>query len=126
MRKTFSLAIVWLFMAGCSAEAEVGPAEEVVVVELVNFYDPCSIDEECPLPSDCLGIAVDYGDVIVEDAMCTLECFDDFDCPDGGMCLDAVSGPPLCYRPCFDDLDCAVGWGCIDDGTGFGPVCQPV
>ena len=122
MRKTFSLPIVWLAMAGCSAEAEVGPVE---VVDVVAFYDTCSFDEECPLPSNCHSIAIDYGDVIVEDAMCTLECFDDFDCPDGGLCIGAESGPPLCHRPCFDDLDCPIGWGCIEE-FDTPPVCLPV
>jgi hypothetical protein len=113
--------------AACGGGSDGDDVVVVEPVETVGFFDPCSFDEQCPLPSNCEPVAIDYGDVIVEDAFCTVTCFDDFDCPSDGICLDAATGAPLCYQLCFDDFDCAPGFACIDSVGDFvfEPTCIP-
>lgn len=106
---------------GCTVEVEDVPV-------LVDYYDPCVFDEDCPLDTYCYDVEVDYGTVIVGDAMCTVACRNDFDCPFDGLCLGTAFGPPLCYEPCFDDFDCPVRFGCVQDVglVFFEPVCMPI
>jgi hypothetical protein len=117
----------WLGVAGLACGSATG---EVVLVEPTpaGMFDPCAFDEDCPVLTNCHSIVIDYGDVIVEDAMCTTTCIDDFDCPSDGICLGASSGPPLCYQLCFDDFDCAPGFGCVEEVIDhtFEPTCIPV
>lgn len=116
-------------VAACTGSASVGVSE---VVEdrgvFADYYDPCVFDEDCPIDTDCEDVVIDYGDVVVSDAMCTVACGSDFDCPFDGLCLGASSGPPLCYEPCFDDFDCPSGFGCVQDVNlfTFDPVCMPI
>lgn len=94
-------------------------------------YEPCVFTDQC-LPQDvCLEITADYGPRVVTDAICTHECFDDFDCPISitgirGACLDIGQGP-FCYERCLDDFDCPSGFACVDavgDFT-FDSICLP-
>jgi hypothetical protein len=124
--------LAWLGGVGfaassCSGEGEVEIGGDVVeVVPVREMFEPCNADVECPLSTECWEITVDYGDVVVTDAMCTHDCFDDFDCPSDAVCADA-NGVPLCYQLCFDDFDCWEGFACIEDftGSGFAPMCMP-
>lgn len=126
-RHLWVTGVVWLSIAAAAC----GDEDEVVIVSpgptVAGVFEPCDFDEDCPDFTDCHSIVVDYGDVVVEDAMCTVECFDDFDCPIDGICLDAASGPPLCYQLCFDDLDCPIGFACIDEiiDYTFDATCIP-
>jgi hypothetical protein len=120
------LGLAWFaLMAAACADGDEG--DEVIIVESVGFFEPCVFDEDCPQPANCHVITIDYGDVIVEDAMCTVACGSDLDCPTGGVCRTAASGPPLCYRACFDDLDCPIGFACIQEvlDYAFEPTCVP-
>ena len=103
--------------------------EEVPVVDtVVGYYEPCGFDEQCPFDTNCHDVTIDYGNVIVRDAMCTVACGSDYDCPLDGLCLGATTGPPLCYQWCFDDYDCPAGFGCVQDIAAFSfePVCMPI
>ena len=119
--------------AGFVALAACGGGDDVEVIEVVetgvaDYYDPCAFDEDCPIDTSCHEFEIDDADVIVVDAMCTVACGSDFDCPLGGLCLGASAGPPLCYQPCFDDFDCPIGFGCVQDTSliTFDPVCMPI
>jgi hypothetical protein len=118
---TFATVGAAALVQGCSGSASV---ESDVVVETFDYYEPCFVDEDCPFDAACYDIEVDYGDVIVIDAMCTYECAFDDECEYDGRCLDAA-GPPLCYARCFDDLDCWEGFACVDLYDDFDPVCAP-
>lgn len=101
-----------------------------VVVEdnYTPIYDPCFSTSECDAYSDaCWEITIDYGDAIVTDAMCSVSCIDDLDCPYGGYCLSIGGERPICYQPCYDDFDCAHGFSCIDtvSALSIDPVCLP-
>jgi hypothetical protein len=104
-----------------------GDGMVVVVEEPLDFFEPCAADLECRVDTDCRSIAIDYGDVVVEDAMCTIECADDLDCPPDGICLSGLGGPPLCYQLCADDLDCPGGFACIEEvgEFSFAATCIP-
>ncbi|MFW5739369.1 MAG: hypothetical protein ACOC1F_03275 [Myxococcota bacterium] len=112
-----------LAFTGCIIEAD----DDFEPLPLVGDYDPC-VSDECPIDTTCHGVEIDYGDVIVGDAMCTVACGSDLDCVGGGICLGAATGPPLCYQPCIDDLDCPRNWGCVQDTSlaTFDPVCMPI
>ncbi len=101
-----------------------------VVVEDTStpIYDPCFNTSECDVYSDaCYEITIDYGDAIITDAMCSVSCYDDFDCPYDGICLSLEGEPAICYQPCYDDFDCAGGFACIDTvgPRTFAAVCLP-
>lgn len=120
------LGALLVVLGGCGGTS----TEEIYVVDVapLGYFDPCVFDDECPIDASCHSIEIDYGDVIVVDAMCTNACGSDFDCPVGGICLGASAGPPLCYELCFDDLDCPIGFGCVQDAAQltFEPVCMPI
>ncbi len=127
MKRTIIAAVAFGALAanGCSVDTVDG---DPVIIEGVGTYDPCSFDDQCPIDTDCVDVEIDYGDVIVTDAMCTVACGSDFDCPGDGLCFEAATGPALCYEPCFDDLDCPVDFGCVQDVDlfAFEPVCMPI
>lgn len=116
------LIAIGLLAVGCTASASV--ESDVVVEDTFDYYEPCAFDEDCPIDAECWESSVDYGDVIVTDAMCTYECSFDDECVDDGRCVDA-GGPALCYSRCFDDLDCWEGFACVDLYDDFDPVCAP-
>jgi hypothetical protein len=129
MRKYLLIAGgAWLTVAALACGGS-GDGEVVVVGPTrADVFEPCAFDEDCPDFTECHAIVIDYGDVIVEDAMCTMTCFDDLDCPTDGICLGASSGPPLCYQLCFDDFDCPDGFGCVEQvvDDSFEPTCIPL
>ena len=97
----------------------------------VNFsYDALNrITATSTYPADATtSYQYDGNDVIVTDAMCTVACGSDFDCPGDGLCFAAATGPALCYEPCFDDFDCPIDFGCVQDVDlfAFEPVCMPI
>jgi hypothetical protein len=57
--------------------------------------------------------------------MCTLECRDDRDCPEGSACIDKDSG--LCMLLCHFDNDCRRDYKCDDKdrrgASGKATVC---
>ena len=93
---------------------------------LAGIYQPCNAASECGGPFDCETIQVDYGDVVVTDAACTMSCDTHADCPFDGKCMSVTDAGPLCYKNCFDDLDCPVGFACFvrTEGEERG-VCLP-
>ncbi len=90
---------------------------------VVAIYDPCFVVDECELAADaCASMTFEFGDAAFENAICTVECFDDLDCPpsengeQGGCYPDAIDdGFPGCVERCFDDFDCADGFICVSD-----------
>ncbi|NUP07882.1 MAG: hypothetical protein HOW73_17690 [Polyangiaceae bacterium] len=108
--------------AGCSGSASV--ESDVIVEDTFDYYEPCAVDDQCPFDAGCFDVEVDYGDVIVSDAMCTYECDFDDECEYDGRCLGAA-GPPICYSRCIDDFDCFEGFICVDLADDFDPVCAP-
>lgn len=101
----------------------------VVVEERATpIYDPCYSTSECDAYSDaCWEVSIDYGDGIATDAMCSVQCIDDLDCPYGGLCMSLGGETPICYQPCIDDFDCAGGFACIDTAgpRSFDAICLP-
>jgi hypothetical protein len=122
MRKLQSIAgSVWIGAAAVACGGGGGDDDVIVVVEEPppGVFQVCDVDADCPAITDCHDVAIDYGDVIIEDAFCTVACGDDLDCPAGGICLGAASGPPLCYQRCVDDLDCPAGFACIEETIDY-------
>ena len=90
------------------------------------IYETCSRDRDCTLDADlCAGVTVEYSNSTIRDAICTVDCRDDADCPysyngEPGGCYsqdigrDDTSGPPICFERCFDDRDCLEGFRCLD------------
>lgn len=90
-------------------------------------YDPCAFDSDCPSATQCWVVDMQYEDGIVEAAMCTTPCYDDLDCPGGGICEFGGGDPPLCFQPCAGDFDCPGGFACVADAYELGgyPICVP-
>jgi hypothetical protein len=111
--------------AGCSVSSG-SQSDDVVVVEATSdYYEPCAFSDECPGFSECWDIAVDYGDEIVIDAMCTEQCSFDDECAFDGKCTVVTGAGPLCYERCIDDFDCWDGFACVEVDDDLDPVCIP-
>lgn len=109
-----------LFASGCIVVSDDAPR--------LDWYDVCGYDSDCPLSSDgCFDVTVDYGSVVITDAICTGYCRADYDCPFGGACLSLSGEPAICYQRCDRDYDCAPGFACLqtDDGTFLDYICLP-
>jgi hypothetical protein len=128
MRRPAALLASLGALSACGVSTRSDEVNVIEVLPAVGYFDPCDFDDQCPIDASCHDIEIDYGNVIVVDAMCTVACGSDFDCPPDGICLGASSGPPLCYQLCFDDFDCPVGFGCVQDADQitFEPVCMPI
>lgn len=115
-------ALFGLGASGCFVDAD--DDDDVV---FLGTYEPCSFTDQC-LPEDiCLEVTTEFDGRAVTDAICTHECFDDFDCPISvnglrGACEDVGQGF-FCYERCVDDFDCPAGFGCFD--TDFNAICLP-
>ncbi len=121
---------LWVLAAGaaaCTTHVGAEPAT-FTVVSRVGFFDPCDIDSDCPPPTLCEHVTVDYGTRSVSDSFCTLGCLSDRDCPAGGVCIDAFGGGPLCAEACAFDSDCPSGFGCVSQfrDRSVPPVCLPL
>jgi hypothetical protein len=125
IRLAAALGLFALGVVACSSSSNEIETEPGVVV-VSDYYEGCDFDADCPIDNLCYEVAVDYGPSIVVGNMCTNECFDDLDCVEPGICVGAVSGPPLCYQLCVDDFDCFPGFICVPE---YGPfsvaTCQP-
>jgi len=87
-----------------------------------GVYDTCGRDRDCARPADgCYDVG--FSD------MCSLPCVDDRDCPRGGACYEAETGPRfrICYERCINDLDCPVGFFCTPTvgGRRGDAICIP-
>ena len=65
---------------------------------------PCRDGVDCDDESFCSG------DSDFPDGMCTIECRDDLDCPNGTACVDRDSG--VCALLCNFDEDCRRPYDC--------------
>jgi hypothetical protein len=116
-------------LAGCE---DTGTVESEIVVEIRDYYEPCSVEEVCPPDSECRTVTVDYGDLSASEDLCTLHCLYDEDCPLDGRCTNTsqrredLSGGPLCYGRCSADVDCPDGLACTDFFNDMDPVCAPL
>jgi hypothetical protein len=92
-----------------------------------GYYEPCSYDAECPATTSCWLVEIEYWDHWASDGLCTLTCYDDWDCPLDAYCEGALDGPPLCFQACVDDLDCPPGLACVNDvdRESYDAVCLP-
>ena len=114
------LALSGLALGGCFVEVDDDAYIEV--------YEPCSRSWQCEWPADaCYAVDVDYGSWYVADRMCTLECWDDWDCPWSGACYSVQGNTALCYQRCDRDWECPAGFACVDTvGTWYGDaICLP-
>lgn len=101
-------------------------------------YETCFSTAQCEVASFCAELAVpayDHGYYV--NAICTLDCFDDLDCPVSpfnffqGACIDEYLvggpiGPRLCVERCEIDADCDQlgGFACqVLDGER---LCLPI
>ena len=137
MGLTNKFQIGWLLMSllgaamlsGCIIDyhEDRAPGPPPLPVPAAIMYEVCLNTAECEVPSFCAELAIpawDYGYYV--NAICTLDCFDDLDCPVSefnffqGACVDEYllggsAGARLCMERCEVDADC-------DQFAGF--ACQ--
>jgi hypothetical protein len=77
----------------------------------------------CGSSRDCVERCVTGGDY--PGGTCTVNCRDDFDCPDTTYCVDRRDG--ICLLGCGSDRDCRPRYECSDERRhghrGDIPVC---
>ncbi|MAQ16859.1 MAG: hypothetical protein CMN30_18960 [Sandaracinus sp.] len=99
-------------------------------VVVLDDYEPCDFDSDCD-SGRCETVTVSWPDGSrVQDAFCTVGCFDDFDCQYTaaglpGTCDSLGGGPFICWETCDFDSDCAPGWVCDVSRDGFDSYCLP-
>jgi hypothetical protein len=85
---------------------------DVVGGPCTDFMD-CAPDSYCETDSD------------FPDGICTLDCRDDRDCPEGSVCIDKQGG--ICLLLCNFDSDCRRQYECEDENrrgaSGKATVC---
>lgn len=121
---SFAVAASVLALAGCTVDGRTG---EYLV------YESCFSTSECePLADACFELRITYPEYEAENAICSLRCRDDFDCPRGitgerGACYSVQGGSEICYERCIDDRDCLDGFLCVDTvgGARFDSICLP-
>jgi hypothetical protein len=119
-----ALGVVSVFVAAACSVSGSSSDNNVTEVVVLDFYEPCFSDDECPSTTGCFETTVEYTDAFVTDTLCTNPCEFDLDCAFDGKCVN-VDGAPLCFARCFDDLDCFEGYACVDFDLDFDPVCLP-
>jgi hypothetical protein len=101
-------------LVGCDSSRTTG---------FVPIYDTCFDVFDCePLADACAFMSYEFDGLVFENAICSVECFDDLDCPisfngePGGCYPEAIfDGFPACVERCFDDFDCLSGFVCVSD-----------
>ncbi len=90
----------------------------------VPIYDTCFDVGDCEPAADACGfMSFQFGGLVFENAVCTVQCIDDTDCPvsfngePGGCYPQAFAdGFPGCVERCFNDGDCPGGFTCTGSG----------
>jgi hypothetical protein len=107
-----SAMVFLLSSSGCSSDRS------------VPIYDTCFDVSDCESAADACGfMSFQFGDLVFENAVCTVQCVNDTDCPPsfngepGGCYPQAFSdGFPGCVERCFNDGDCPSGFTCTGSG----------
>ena len=99
-----------------------------------HYYDPvqptygtCFDDNDCRIDNFCQPMALDFGDFVYENAICTSACIGDgpsVDCEIGftgehGSCysneiVSALDATPVCFERCHTSDDCLTGFVCLN------------
>lgn len=111
----------YLLALACALGASACDSDPAVA--FVPVYDTCFDVVDCePLADACAFMSFDFGGAAFENAICTVECVDDLDCPlsfngePGGCYPEAIAdGYPGCVERCFDVTDCPPGFSCVSD-----------
>ncbi|MBC7171151.1 MAG: hypothetical protein H5U40_01925 [Polyangiaceae bacterium] len=111
IRASFLAFACALVVSGCSSSGR------------SRIYDTCFDVFDCePAADACAFMSYQFGGFIYENAICTVQCFDDLDCPgsangEPGGCYPAAidDGFPGCVERCFDDRDCPGGFICVNE-----------
>jgi hypothetical protein len=111
-RLAIVLSIGCLVSCGSDADDGVGNEGDVVGGPCTDFMD-CAPESYCETGGDFPG------------GVCTLDCRDDRDCPEGTACIDKQGG--ICLLLCNFDSDCRQGYDCDDEdrrgASGKATVC---
>ena len=95
-----------------------------------DYYESCYTHSDCA-HSDafCQDVSASWGSITASNAICTVGCYDDYDCPyshgNDGVCLSLDSGYTFqCYETCASSYDCDPGFDCglVDSGDY---ICLP-
>lgn len=101
-----------VLLASCGSSDGVGNEGDVVGGPCLDFMD-CASESYCETHSDFPG------------GICTMDCLDDRDCPDGAACIDKQGG--ICLLLCNFDSDCRRDYDCEDEdrrgASGKATVC---
>ncbi len=83
----------------------------------VKVGDSCDSDYSC-------GDSRLVCDLTAPDGYCLgVDCWEDGDCTDDGVCVQFPNGERFCLLGCEDGGDCRDGYDCIDDLEGQPSFC---
>ncbi len=113
----------YMLALACALGASACDSDPDYYAAFVPIYDTCFDVVDCePAADACAFMSYQFGANIYENAICTVECVDDFDCPvsfngELGGCYPAAidDGYPGCVERCFDSADCPPGFACVSD-----------
>lgn len=131
MRKSVLVVVAALVAAGVSGCGDDdGTSMTGDAGARTPVYDTCFETAECVAEAtSCSEITIMYESHDVTDAICTISCTMDAECPGGGFCGDVgTGGARICFERCTDDTPCPAGFSCLSMvGTTMLPaqICIP-